>query len=433
MYRFLSSIGTKNYRYDDFNDRVLSCSNGLEVRVDTFTNSPDSNPLDRQENLYVSIGFLDRNIDRAFECLTEIIATPNFDEPSNISDLVKMEAISKANTIGQKGLDYAKSYGQSGLKAYARSFEDLRGDVFFCQYAAEILKTSNPLNILKDAIEHMSEIASYVFREENMEFSIHGSKKKFAMIQMKLEMMLNTIKNENSRFLQKHSNLDIIPSEFEKAVYYKNFFKTPLTVNNCTESMIGPTYANYEDYAVFQVLANLMTFTYLLPSIREKGGAYGAGVSANENGLVTFYSFRDPKVEETYDNFEKGLDSLLDANFSEKDMTEAKLLTFQKLDRIQEPSLKGMLAFSRGYTDEHRMKLRLRALEVSKQDITRVAEKYMVKAIEEGKTSRVVFGSQHANLEDLQTKKGWTVHNPIDFLSYSYFDQWNKQDNNAPK
>jgi presequence protease len=40
-----------------------------------------------------------------------------------------------------------------------------------------------------------------------------------------------------------------------------------------------------------------MTFTYLLPSIREKGGAYGAGCSVNESGTFTFYSFRDPKIE----------------------------------------------------------------------------------------------------------------------------------------
>ena len=106
---FLSSIGTKNYRYDDFNDRLLSCTNGLEVNIDKFAKNPQD-ILDRNENLFVSIGFLDRNIDKAFECLAEILATPNFDEPSNIADLVKMESINKANNIGNKGLEYASSY-----------------------------------------------------------------------------------------------------------------------------------------------------------------------------------------------------------------------------------------------------------------------------------------------------------------------------------
>jgi len=180
---FLSSIGTKNFKYDVFNDRILSCSNGLEVQVDRYSNTEDFKDIwDRHENLFVSIGFLDRYIDKAFECLTEIIATPNFDEPNNISDLVKMESINKANNIGNKGLFYASSYGASGLKAYARSFEPLRSDIFFCQYAAEVLKTTNPLPILKDAIFHMTEIASYVFREENLEFGVHGSKKKFDLI-----------------------------------------------------------------------------------------------------------------------------------------------------------------------------------------------------------------------------------------------------------
>jgi presequence protease len=54
---------------------------------------------------------------------------------------------------------------------------------------------------------------------------------------------------------------------------------------------------NADDFAALMVLGNMMTFTYLLPSIREKGGAYGAGCQVNESGTFTFYSFRDPKIE----------------------------------------------------------------------------------------------------------------------------------------
>ena len=206
FYRFLSSIGTKNYRYDDFNDRLLSCSNGLEIRVDKYSKD-QTNILDRNENLFVSMGFLDRNIDKAFECLSEILSTPNFDEPSNIADLVKMESINKANNIGNKGLQYAKSYAESGIRASARSFESLRSDVFFCQYAAELLKTSNPAPLLQDAIINMTEIASHVFREENIEFSVHGNQKKFNLIKLKLEMLLTSLKNENSRYNDHIPNL----------------------------------------------------------------------------------------------------------------------------------------------------------------------------------------------------------------------------------
>lgn len=83
----------------------MNSSTGVDVRVDKFSFIVDHKDIhDRSENLLLSIGFLDRNIDKAFECLTELLSTPNFDEPNNISDLVKMESINKANNIGNKGL-----------------------------------------------------------------------------------------------------------------------------------------------------------------------------------------------------------------------------------------------------------------------------------------------------------------------------------------
>jgi len=155
------NIGTKNYKYDDFNDKLLSVSNGIEIRIDKFSTSLD----DRNEQLVLSAAFLDRNIDKGFEYLAELLATPNFDEPSLLSDVIKMESVNKANNMGNQGLQYAISYAQSALKSYARSFETLRSDIFLIQFATEILKTSNPLPLLKEAVYHLTDIASYAFSE----------------------------------------------------------------------------------------------------------------------------------------------------------------------------------------------------------------------------------------------------------------------------
>jgi hypothetical protein len=76
-----------------------------------------------------------------------------------------MKSVEKANNLGNEGLSYGTSYATSGLKAYARSFEKLRSDIFFIQYASEILKTSDPKVLINDAIQNFTEIASYLFRE----------------------------------------------------------------------------------------------------------------------------------------------------------------------------------------------------------------------------------------------------------------------------
>lgn len=86
--------------------------------------------------------------------------------------------------------------------------------------------------------------------------------------------------------------------------------------------------------------------------------------------------------------------------------------------------MKGLINFTRGFTDEDKKQLRLKALSVRKEDLVLVANKYMMHAIEQNHTSRVVFGSQSADFSVLE-KSGWNIFNPIDFLSYKYFDQFN--------
>lgn len=129
----LPNIGTKNYSYDVFNEKVMNCSSGFDISIDKFASSTDDS--DCNEYLLMELAFLDRNIDEACECLAELLSTPNFDEPENLSDLIRMESVNKASNLTNKGLEYARSYANSGLKAFAKSHEKLNSDIFFCQFA----------------------------------------------------------------------------------------------------------------------------------------------------------------------------------------------------------------------------------------------------------------------------------------------------------
>lgn len=95
------------------------------------------------------------------------------------------------------------SYSNSGLRAHCKSFEALNSDMFFCQLGQEMLKTTNPRPVIQDAVMNLTEIASYLFREESLEFAVHGSQSKFSLIEFKLEMLLNQMKNNNSRYSEK--------------------------------------------------------------------------------------------------------------------------------------------------------------------------------------------------------------------------------------
>ena len=125
---------------------------------------------------------------------------------------------------------------------------------------------------MNELVFNLTELASFLFRRDNIEFAVHGNENKFKFLEFKLEMLLNAMKNNNSRFTEVHSNQVLEPFS---PLYFKTFFKTPMPVNSCVESLVGPCYRS-DDYGAGLVLAELLTYSHLHPLIREKGGAYEA-------------------------------------------------------------------------------------------------------------------------------------------------------------
>ena len=79
--------------------------------------------------------------------------------------------------------------------------------------------------------------------------------------------MLNAVKNENSRYKERVSSVDV-RGEFTKQQFYKNFFKTPMQINMCVESMVGPTRHQNDDYGALLIAAELMNSVFLRQSVQ---------------------------------------------------------------------------------------------------------------------------------------------------------------------
>jgi len=147
---------------------------------------------------------------------------------------------------------------------------------------------------------------------------------------------------------------------------HKTIIKSPSQINECVEAFIIPP-MNHEDYAKCVIFANLLTWSQLHSEIREKGGAYGAGASPNESGLVMLYSFRDPNPKRTFNCFEKSIIKISKGEFTEDDIRDAKIFTFQQTDKIINPLNKGLLSFLRNITDEDRNIYRQKLLNVTRE------------------------------------------------------------------
>ena len=103
------------------------------------------------------------------------------------------------------------------------------------------------------------------------------------------------------------------------------------------------------------VLQNLLTFGYLWHNIREVGGAYGTGLRFSRSGLMSIYSYRDPKVKETYDLYNNIAEYLKTNEFSEKELLGCIISTlaeFTNPKSVEREGNENEIYYLTGYTFE---------------------------------------------------------------------------------
>ena len=93
-----------------------------------------------------------------------------------------------------------------------------------------------------------------------------------------------------------------------------------------------------------RVLNLILSRDWLRQRIRVMGGAYGASASISPSGLVSFSSYRDPNLKETFDVFNATVDFLNKFDADETAMTRYIIGTISTLDIPQTNSQRGETA-----------------------------------------------------------------------------------------
>ncbi|MDR0238201.1 insulinase family protein [Acinetobacter sp.] len=138
----------------------------------------------------------------------------------------------------------------------------------------------------------------------------------------------------------------------------------------------------HPDAAPLMVLAGYLRNGFLHSAIREKGGAYGGGASYDGNACsFRFYSYRDPRLAETFQDFEASLDWLLHKEQHAYQLEEAILGLVSSMDKPGSPAgeaITACYALLHGRTPAFRKQLRERLLNVTIDDLKRVTQTYLV-------------------------------------------------------
>lgn len=139
---------------------------------------------------------------------------------------------------------------------------------------------------------------------------------------------------------------------------------------------------SHPDAAPLMILAGYLRNGFLHSAIREKGGAYGGGASYDGNACAfRFYSYRDPRLAETFQDFEASLDWLLNKEQHVYQLEEAILGLVSSMDKPGSPAgeaITACYALLHGRTPAFRKQLRERLLNVTIDDLKRVTQTYLV-------------------------------------------------------
>ena len=111
--------------------------------------------------------------------------------------------------------------------------------------------------------------------------------------------------------------------------------------------------------------------------MRVKGGAYGCMSNFGRSGDCYFVSYRDPKLKETIEVFEKAADFVENFSCDERTITKFIIGALSESDVPKNPAAKGsyaLAAYMSNFTFEDEQKQRDELLSVTEEDIRALAK-----------------------------------------------------------
>lgn len=156
---------------------------------------------------------------------------------------------------------------------------------------------------------------------------------------------------------------------------------TNTQVNFCARAY--PTVSgDHPDAPALSVLGGVLRNGYLHRAIREQGGAYGGGASQDTSiAAFKFFSYRDPRLTDTLEDFDKAIQWILDETPSAQSIEEAVLGVISAMDKPGSPAGEAKQDFYNrlfGRSYEQQLRYRERVLSVTASDLQRVASHYLL-------------------------------------------------------
>ena len=367
----LTELGCGDKDYLQMQAQQSSVSGGINAYSSILAKTDD---VQTTKGYYLLAGkALNRNNIKLAELMHETMHSVRFDELDRIKDLISQKRARREQSVTGSGHTLAMTAASSGMSpvaALSHRFSGLEG--------IKLLKQIDDANNGNDAEKALSEIA-LGFSELHDKLVSSPHQYMLTAEDEKLDSLVDEFETVWKPASISDSFKPFSLDKHEQQV--RQMWVTNTQVNFCSRAYKTVS-MEHEDAAVLSVLGGFLRNGFLHTAIREQGGAYGGGAGHDASiSAFRFYSYRDPRLVETLDDFDRSIDWMLNNKHEWRQVEEAILGVIGAMDKPGSPAGEARHAFHNALHDRTREKLQLmrqRVLAVTIDDLKRVTEKYLM-------------------------------------------------------
>ena len=384
----LTELGCSDKDYLQVQEWQSSVSGGIHAHHSIRAHTDNAQ---KTSAFYVFTGkALVRNNKALAELMCETLNNVRFDETDRIAELITQTRTRRERSVTGNGHSLAMTAAASGFCPAAllgHQYNGLEG-----------------IRLIKDLDDSHSDTSALTGTAEVFA-SIHEKIKASARSYM-LTLEKDKVDEALVDFENVWQNKDIataavfsLPEIHQRT---QQMWVANTQVNFCAKAYPAVT-MEHADAAALSVLGGFLRNGYLHTAIREQGGAYGGGASNDTNiAAFKFYSYRDPRLSETLDDFDNAINWMLENNHEERQLEEAILGVIGGMDKPGSPAGESKTAFHNGLHGRTREKLqqfRQNVLAVTIDDLKRVTEVYLKNG--EASTAVITSAATYEEVGDL--------------------------------
>ena len=376
----LTELGSAGRDYLQTQSLQAAKTGGIGGRSSVST---DINDLDKIHSHYIVSGkALARNQADLASLIAESIAEVSFDELARIKDLMGQVRSSVDQGVTGSGHMHA-------MRAANQNFSPSAN----WQFERSGFKGIQTIKSLYDNIEEDGALETLAEQFKSIQIKLMASSKQSLMVtdENSYAETKTTLQNKWQGLIDATGTDGFQLSANHQTV--KQAWVTSTQVNFCAKAFPAVS-SGHKDAPKLAVLSACLRNGFLHSAVREKGGAYGGGAAFNaDSGAFTFYSYRDPRLLETFADFDRAQDWLLSDAAKQSQVEEAILNVISSMDKPGSPAGEARKHFYQGLHGKSHlflMEYRQGVLDTTLEQLREVAQKYLI----EEKSSLAVLTSE---------------------------------------